>query len=141
LPGPIALLSGPLFFILKHQKAWQWGNRRDRRWIISELALNASWVVLVFWLYPVRSLQYHLVAMGLGQSLFPFFSVWLVHRGCEGYEFLARTLRTPLLNLAAFGMLYHAEHHLFPAVPTCRLAELARRIDTVVPTIREKSVV
>jgi fatty acid desaturase len=26
-------------------------------------------------------------------------------------------------------MFYHAEHHLFPAVPTCRLPVLARRLD------------
>jgi fatty acid desaturase len=33
------------------------------------------------------------------------------------------------LNFLTFGMFYHAEHHLFPAVPTRHLGELAARID------------
>jgi len=30
-------------------------------------------------------------------------------------------------------MFYHLEHHLFPAVPTIKLAELAKRIAQVLP--------
>jgi fatty acid desaturase len=30
-------------------------------------------------------------------------------------------------------MFFHDEHHLFPQVPTCRLATLAERIDVAAP--------
>nr|WP_196893433.1 fatty acid desaturase [Aureivirga marina] len=32
-------------------------------------------------------------------------------------------------------MLFHLEHHLFPAVPTIKLPELAKRIDKSLPEI------
>jgi fatty acid desaturase len=35
-------------------------------------------------------------------------------------------------------MFYHLEHHLFPAVPTIKLPELARRIDDIFPNIEKK---
>ena len=35
-------------------------------------------------------------------------------------------------------MFYHLEHHLFPAVPTIKLPELAKRIDEVLPEIEKK---
>jgi fatty acid desaturase len=30
-------------------------------------------------------------------------------------------------------MFFHVEHHLFPAVPTCHLPQLARRLDEAAP--------
>lgn len=33
-------------------------------------------------------------------------------------------------------MFFHAKHHLFPAVPTCHLAELAARLDAAAPELR-----
>ena len=41
--------------------------------------------------------------------------------------------RGALITALSYGMLFHVEHHLFPAVPTRHLAELARRIDAVTP--------
>lgn len=35
-------------------------------------------------------------------------------------------------------MFYHLEHHLFPAVPTIKLPELAKRIDEALPEIEKK---
>jgi hypothetical protein len=35
------------------------------------------------------------------------------------------------LVLISYSMFFHAEHHLFPAVPTCHLAVLAKRLDAV----------
>ncbi|MEO1218871.1 MAG: fatty acid desaturase, partial [Bacteroidota bacterium] len=43
-------------------------------------------------------------------------------------------------NLLTYNMFYHLEHHLFPAVPTIKLPELARRIDKEVPELVKKSV-
>jgi fatty acid desaturase len=37
-------------------------------------------------------------------------------------------------------MFFHAEHHLFPAVPTPHLPELARRLDAVRPELRRRPV-
>lgn len=36
-------------------------------------------------------------------------------------------------------MFYHLERHLFHAVPTIKLPELAKRIDDVLPEIEKKS--
>ena len=38
-------------------------------------------------------------------------------------------------------MFLHAEHHLFPSVPTFRLGELARRLDRVAPDVAAKQVI
>jgi fatty acid desaturase len=32
-------------------------------------------------------------------------------------------------------MFFHVEHHLFPAVPTCHLPQLARRLDEAAPEL------
>jgi fatty acid desaturase len=45
-----------------------------------------------------------------------------------------------VLLFISYNMFLHAEHHLFPAVPTAHLAELARRLDAVVPEIRAQQV-
>ena len=37
-----------------------------------------------------------------------------------------------------FSMVYHLEHHLFPAVPTIKLPELAKRIDEKIPETAKK---
>jgi fatty acid desaturase len=35
---------------------------------------------------------------------------------------------------------YHLEHHLFPSVPTCRLPQLAERLDRAVPGLEKQRV-
>jgi fatty acid desaturase len=58
-----------------------------------------------------------------------------VHHGCQAHE-PGRTQRGRWLNLISYSMFFHAEHHLFPAVPTAHLAELARRIDAGIPEFK-----
>lgn len=41
--------------------------------------------------------------------------------------------RNGLKSKLTYDMFYHVEHHLFPAVPTCRLRILARRLDQAAP--------
>jgi len=135
-----SILSGPVLFLVKHAKAWGLGADGDRRWIAVELLINVVLLVLVFGLLDIPELKYHVLAMGAAQWLFPFFSVWLVHRGCDASHVVARTLRGRLKNLVFAEMLYHAEHHLFPAVPTCRLARLAERIDRAAPELSRSGV-
>ena len=77
--------------------------------------------------------------MALGQRLYSFFTVWTVHRGCDRRA-LSRTQRGRLVNLITANLFYHLEHHLFPAVPACRLPELARRIDAAAPELARRSV-
>ncbi len=71
--------------------------------------------------------------MVLGQCLSSVFCVWTVHHGCDPSHTLARTLRNRLKSFVTFNMFFHDEHHLFPQVPTCRLATLAERIDVAAP--------
>ena len=130
-----AILTGPLFFFMKQAEGWRQGSRRDRSWIAFELLINVGWVVIVSGVLHVSALEYHIAAMAIGQCLFPFFSVWLVHRGCDGSHAIARTERGRLKNLLSCGMLYHVEHHLFPGVPTCRLPRIAERLDRTYPEL------
>ena len=46
---------------------------------------------------------------------------------------LAQTLRNRLKSFVTFNMFFHDEHHLFPQVPTYRLATQAERIDAAAP--------
>jgi fatty acid desaturase len=77
--------------------------------------------------------RYHILAMAVGQCLTSFFAVWTVHHDCEADGIFARTIRGGLKGWLTYDMFYHLEHHLFPAVPTSRLPELARRLDEADP--------
>src|SRR5437764_3460992 len=108
-------LRGAQLFVgsgLKCLRLWSWSRRR-------------SW--------PSTCLRYHLCAMTVGQCLTSFFAVWTVHHDCEHERPFARTLRGLLKNGATFNMFFHMEHHLFPAVPTCHLPQLAERLDKAAP--------
>ena len=135
LPAWRALLLGPWFPLRLHHAALQVGSPRQRRWIGVELLANAVWIALVFAVFEYRVLEYHIMAMPLGQCLTAFFAVWTVHHDCAGGVFPARTIRNPLKARLTYAMFYHVEHHLFPTVPTRRLAILARRLDRVAPDL------
>jgi fatty acid desaturase len=94
----------------------------------------------VFLALDSAALRYHVVAMAIGQCLTAFFAVWTVHRGCGGTHAIGRTLRGRLKTALTFSMFFHAEHHLFPQVPTRRLHVLAARLDPVMPELRGKLV-
>ncbi len=51
------------------------------------------------------------------------------------YRPFARTLRGLLKNAVTYNMFFHVEHHLFPAVPTCHLPQLAERLDLKAPEL------
>jgi fatty acid desaturase len=140
MSGFLAIPIGPVFPVLLHLNAFRLANRWQRRWIIAELLANAVWVGLVFGVLDVAALKYHVVAMAIGQCLTAFFAVWTVHHDCDRSHFIARTLRSRLLNLLSFGMFFHVEHHLFPRVPTCHLSILAERLDQAAPELQEKQV-
>jgi fatty acid desaturase len=133
MSGIGALCRGPLFPIQLHRAAWRLARSRQRRWIGAELALNALWIVTVFAVFQVSALRYHVLCMAIGQCLTAFFAVWTVHHDCAGRIVPARTLRNRWKSIIAVDMFFHAEHHLFPKVPTRHLPELAHRLDAAAP--------
>jgi fatty acid desaturase len=134
-----ALLFGPLFPLRLIATAWRCGDAATRRWVGIELiamALAGGGVVLLD-LWP---LQYHLLAMAGGECFTAFFCVWTVHHDCPREGTMARTSRSALANRVFYGMFFHIEHHVFPAVPTCHLPVLARRLDAARPDLARSKV-
>jgi fatty acid desaturase len=138
LPAWKAMLLGPVFPIRLHRAALMHASARQRRWIWSELA--ATVLVILASVVGPSWLRYHTMAMLAGHCLTSFFAVWTVHHDCERDGLFARTMRGALKSRVTYHMFYHVEHHLFPAVPTRRLATLARRLDAVSPEMSSKRV-
>lgn len=133
-----AILYGPIHMFLIHKITLQRGNENYKRNVALELSLIALVLFVVFH-FNIVFLKYHLLVMILGEFLMAFFAVWTVHHHTEENPLIARTQRKPWKNRLTFSMFYHLEHHLFPAVPTIKLKELAGRIDEAIPGIEKKS--
>jgi fatty acid desaturase len=133
-----AIFYGPVHMFLIHKVTLQLGNRNYRRNVILELAAISLFAFFVFY-FNVHFLIYHIIVMVIGEFLMAFFAVWTVHHDTHEHPEMARTQRTGWKNKITFSMFYHLEHHLFPAVPTIKLPELAKRIDEVLPEIDKKS--
>lgn len=127
-----ALLLGPLFSLRTHAQALRDGSPRTRRWVWAELSLIAA-----TWLAAIAAeqawLRYHVVAMMGSNALVGFFAVWSVHHGCDAKGVFARTERRAWVNRLTVNLLYHVEHHLYPAVPANHLPVLASRLDAAAP--------
>lgn len=132
-----AILYGPVHIYLIHKVALQLGNRKCRRNVLIELFSIAAFTSLVCF-FQVKFLLYHCLIMMAGELLSAFFAVWTVHHDCDD-EIIARTQRTGWKNIITYSMFYHLEHHLFPAVPTIKLPELAKRIDEEMPDLEKKN--
>ena len=135
LPWWQALVVGPCFPVRLHCTAWRMGSRQKRCWMVVELAAILLIVVAAMIVPSIPAVRWHVGAMLIGESLAGFFAVWTVHRGCDPNGLFARTQRGRWINRLCYGMFYHAEHHLFPSVPTCHLSRLASRMDTVATPI------
>jgi fatty acid desaturase len=132
-----AILYGPVHMFLIHKITLQLGNAKYRRNVIAELLSIAVFTGLVFY-FNVSFLIYHIIIMVIGEFLMAFFAVWTVHHDTHENPEFARTQRGSWKNKLTFSMFYHLEHHLFPAVPTIKLPELAKRIDEALPNIEKK---
>ncbi|MES2572726.1 MAG: fatty acid desaturase [Verrucomicrobiota bacterium] len=130
-----ALLVGPLFPVRLHFAAWRLASAAKRRWIAAEVAAIVVLVAVVISGSTNEALRWHLGAMLLGESMTGFFAVWTVHHGCDPADLYARTQRGRWFTAFSYSMFFHAEHHLFPQVPTCRLAQLAGRLDAALPEL------
>lgn len=87
-----------------------------------ELSLCLPWLGLSLWFYAQDWWW-----LGTGASFYLFDSD-------EEHRF-GRTQRGTWINALSYSMFFHAEHHLFPAVPTTHLAELSQRLDRAAPQI------
>jgi fatty acid desaturase len=140
MPALRALLFGPVFPLLLHATAFRYGSARLRAIVAGELGITAASTALVFGLLHSDVLRFQLIAMAAGQCLTAFFAVWTVHHNCDRTHYIARTLRSRIKNAVTFNMFRHIEHHLFPLVPTCHMAELSKRIDIAAPELKSKIV-
>lgn len=132
-----AILYGPMHMFKIHQITWEIGSKKYRRNMLLELF--SILIVVCFAFYSeIHWLMYHITIMIAGEFLMAFFAVWTVHHDTEDHPELARTQREGWKNKITFSMFYHLEHHLFPAVPTIKLLELAKRIDEAIPEIEKK---
>lgn len=132
-----AILYGPIHMFLIHKVTLQKGNRNYVKNVILELFSIAVVAFIIFY-FQIHFLIYHIIMMVFAEFLMAFFAVWTVHHDTEDSPEFARTQRADWKNKITFSMFYHLEHHLFPAVPTIKLPELARRIDNVFPDIEKK---
>jgi fatty acid desaturase len=133
-----AILYGPRHLFMIHKVTLQLGNAAYRKNVIFELLAIFCCIFFVFY-YQIHFLMYHIIVVLLGEFLSAFFAVWTVHHDTHDAPEFARTQRTNWKNKLSFNMFYHLEHHLFPAVPTIKLPELARRIDDAMPELEKKT--
>lgn len=123
-----AVVHSPIYPLQIHWLALRNGSLRQKRWIAIELAavvlLHAS-----IWLGDNSVFKLMALSLYFANASAPLVGIWAVHRGCETGQFRARTSRSILLNALTVSLFNHLEHHLYPAVPTCHLPTLARRLD------------
>ncbi len=132
-----AILYGPIHFFLIHKVTLQLGSKKYVRNVLVELAFIVIVIGCAFY-FQIDFLLYHIAIMVLGEFLMAFFAVWTVHHHTEEHPNFARTQRGTWKNKITFSMFYHLEHHLFPAIPTIKLPELADRIDKALPELEKK---
>ncbi len=95
------------------------------------------WRVIISLIAP-----FGLFCLYVGTWIVPLITAYIPHNP-KGGSTLSQTRRFRgwMVRLIAFDHLYHLEHHLYPAVPHHRWAELARRLDPYldragVPSVR-----
>ena len=139
LPWYQAILGGGLFSIMIQWFGLTHGSSRNRILVAFDMLLIFAVIAAAFiTTHPV--LIYHVLVMILANTMVGFFAVWSVHHGCDDVVY-ARSERHPFFNLLTFNLLYHIEHHLFPAVPTNHLPILAKRLDANAPQWTQQPVI
>jgi len=132
-----AIIYGPVHMFLIHKVTFQLGDKKYVQNMIAELISILVFLLLIF-CFNVHFMIYHVIVMIIGEFLMAFFAVWTVHHDTHDTPEFARTQREGWKNKITFSMFYHLEHHLFPAVPTIKLPELANRIDSALPEIQKR---
>lgn len=124
-----AVLKSPAYPLFIHLSVMRNGSDRHKRWVVAELLAVSAWQCAVWCIPALHPVAHFSLLMLLANALAPLVGIWAVHRACESSAFNARTCRSCVLGRLTFGMFFHLEHHLYPAIPTCHLPELARRLD------------
>jgi len=128
-----AVCYGPVFLV----RLWFWAYRRSvgrpgvRAWLLAEAAAPVLAVTggALLWTVTPGILLYAVMAI-VGSWVYPLLTVYLPHHDYGDTPLTqTRTLRGRLLPAMFLELTYHLEHHLYPQVPSHRLAELARRLD------------
>lgn len=124
-----ALLDSPRYPLAIHRAGWKHATPRQRRWIAAEL-LIAACIHLALWLFGTQALRMIALSLYVANALAAMPGIWCVHHG--GHRNPAarmRSTRSSWIARLTANMFHHAEHHAFPAVPTCHLPQLAQRFD------------
>ncbi len=118
-----ACLVSPTYHWQVITAAWRLGDNTRRRAIAMDLGLAI--LIHTTLLLTMGSAVYWLwLGLAILNGASGLLSVWLFHHG----EATTRSGHWATANWLAMGMLYHGEHHRYPAVPTARLGELAKRL-------------
>lgn len=144
-----AMLGGVTYRLSIYRQGLRLSSRRNQRIAYLEFGLIALVIAtaLVLSVFPIavpaiamsaQVLMYHILTMMLANASVGIIAVWGVHHDCD--ETVARTERNLLVNFLTFNLLYHVEHHLFPAVPSNHLPQLSKRLDVEVPHLTEARV-
>jgi beta-carotene hydroxylase len=130
-----AACYGPVFVV----RLWWWAfrrtrnDRRQRAWLLAEAAAPFAALAAGALLWPLAPgvLVYAVMAIA-GSWVYPLLTVYLPHHDYGDTPLTqTRTLRGRIIPAIFLELTYHLEHHLYPQVPSHRLAELARRLDPV----------
>lgn len=142
-----ALLGGITYRLDIYRQGLHLSSRRNQNLAWLEFALIGSVIIVTLILTAfniatfailAQVLIYHILTMMLANASVGIIAVWGVHHDCD--ETIARTERNQLVKLLTFNLLYHVEHHLFPAVPSNHLPALAKRLDAAVPHLTKQRV-
>ena len=136
LPWYQAMFGGVKYRFDIYRQGLTLSSQRNKRlaWLEFTLIFSVMAMIVISLLSAathnvwLQVAAYHLITMVLANASVGVIAVWGVHHDC-GDDVIARTERNRLVNALTFNLLYHAEHHLFPAVPSNNLPELARRLD------------
>lgn len=124
-----ALLASPRYPLLIHRAGWRHGSRRQRRWIAAEL-IAAAGIQTAIWTSGSAALQAIALSLYVANAFAAIPGIWCVHHGGHhDPSARLRSTRSRWIARLTVNMFHHAEHHAFPAVPTCRLPQLALRFD------------
>jgi fatty acid desaturase len=122
------LFKSPIYPLWIHIVALRDSSSTQRALIVIELFSSAALQTLIWTQFDSEILKAFSLYMLLANAIAPIVGIWLVHHACEHPFLKARSNRIVWLNRLTFGMLYHLEHHLYPAVPTCHLPILVKRL-------------
>lgn len=139
-----ALFGGLLFRYRLFRHGFALAPTTQRTKILLESLAIIMFAGVTFWT-KAEFLLYQFGVMFMMNAIAGLFAVWGLHHDIDEQSVasgvVARTERNRVANVLTFNLLYHAEHHLFPAVPTQNLPKLAERLDKVAPQIRQYQVV